>query len=442
MRTMRAAALVLAALAAAPARARAQSAASAEAIARQVIPAVERAVGLKFKHAPDIEVRTHAQLRAYLTHKLAEELPPAELAAVERAYRAFGLIADSTDLGKLMLDLYNEQVAGYYDPDSSALFVVRGADPLVLKLIMAHELVHALQDEYTPLNDILKLKRQNDRQMAGQAVAEGQATLASIEALAPGADVGQVLGNWDAVRNMIRQQQSSMPVFASAPRIVQEGLLFPYLAGAEFMHDFDERRTSPDEEPYGSRMPVSTAQILHPPVYTARHFPNRISFGRAPAGDTLVYDDDFGEFETRVVLETWGDSEPVAIAAAAGWDGDRYELLGTRTGAALLWVTAWTTPAEADAFGRTLVEGWARRTGAAGRAGRAGVTGADYTLPAGARAAAGGAGTGMPAGARRWRVERLNVRGVPVVRLVDAPAAWTGWRAGGLPAPIVSRMTK
>ncbi len=428
MRWLRGAALAVAVLAGTARRALAQNEASAQAIAREVLPDVERAVGLKFRRPPDIEVRTREQLHAYLAHKISEELPPAELEAIERAYRAFGLVPDSTDLGKLMLDLYNEQVAGYYDPDSSALFVVRGADPLVVRLIMAHELVHALQDEYTPLNDILKLKRQNDRQMAGEAVAEGQATLASIEALAPGADVSQILGSWDAVRNVIRQQQSSMPVFAAAPKIIQEGLLFPYLAGAQFMHDFDARRSHPDEEPYGPRMPISTAQILHPGVYAAHRFPERIAFGRAPAGDTLIYDDDFGEFETRVALETWGATEPAAIVAAAGWDGDRYEVLGGRSGTALLWASARTTPAQADTFAAALAAWWARRTGAAGRpAGSHGATEADYAAPT---------------GARRWRVERLDARGVPVVRLVDAPAAWSGWRAGRLPALTASRMPR
>jgi len=429
VRCLRGALLALAALAGAAARAPAQNEASAQAIAREVIPNVERAVGLKFKRAPDIEVRSREQLRTYLGRKMAEDLPPAELQAVERAYRAFGLVPDSTDLGKLMLDLYNEQVAGYYDPDSSALFVVRGTDPLVIRLIMAHELVHALQDEYTPLNDILKLKRQNDRQMAGQAVAEGQATLASIEALAPGTDVSQVLGNWGNIRNMIRQQQASMPVFASAPRIIQEGLLFPYLAGAQFMREFDERRTSPDEEPYGPRMPISTAQILHASVYTARHFPERITFARPGPGDTLVYDDDFGEFETRVALETWGADEHAAIAAAAGWDGDRYEVLGSHTGTVAVWASAWASAAQADGFAGALAAGWGvgHRTGPAAAAGPAGAWGADYT----------GA-----AGARRWRVERLTLRGVAVVRFVDAPAAWTGWRPRALPALALSRMTR
>jgi hypothetical protein len=386
--------LTVGALAATAAVARAQDENAALQIARAVTPSVERAVGLKFKREPAILVRTREQVRGYLSRKLAEELPPRELNAVQRTYRAFGLISDTTDLRRLMLDLYAEQVAGYYDPDSSALFVVRGADPLVLKLILAHELVHALQDQYMSLNAILKLKRQNDRQMAGQAVAEGQATLASIEAMAPGADLSQALGNWDQVRGAIRSQQSAMPVFATAPPIIQEGLLFPYLAGAQFMHDFNARRTRPDEEPYGDRLPVSTAQILHADLYTSHALPDRLRFGRSP-GDTLVYDDDFGEFETGIALETWGVNKAVAESAAAGWDGDRFEVLGSPSGTVVVWATAWRTPADADQFQRALTEGWGR------------------THPRG--------------GADRWRVDRLAIRGINVVRLVAAPAAWKGW---------------
>ena len=409
------AALLGVALAAGGRPARAQDARSAQQIARDVIPGVERAVGLKFRRPPDIEVRSREQVRGYLSRKLAVEVPPSEMAAVQRTYRAFGVVPDSVDLRRLMLDLYSEQVAGFYDPDSSALFVVRGADPLVLKLILAHELVHALQDQYTSLNAILKLRRENDRQMAGQAVAEGQATLASIEALAPGADLDDVLGNWDQVRRLIRAQQSAMPVFASAPPILQEGLLFPYLAGAQFMRDFNARRVRPDEEPYGDRMPISTAQVLHPHVYTMRQVPKRIRFARSPARDTLAYDDDFGEFETRIALETWGVDTATAVAAAGGWDGDRFEVLGTPAGTAVLWVSAWTTADDAAEFQRALAAGWARRTGVA--------------PPASAAGAGGGSGAGYGSGtaARRWRVERVQLPRVIVVRLVDAPARWDGW---------------
>jgi hypothetical protein len=413
-----------AALAAAACAAPARPQSSVEGIARLIIPRVERAVGLKFRRPPDIEVRSREQLRTYLVHKMAEELPPAELAAVERTYRAFGLISDTLDLRRLMLDLYNEQVAGYYDPDSAALFVVRGADSLALRLIMAHELVHALQDEYTPLNAILKLKRQNDRQMAAQAVAEGQATVASVEALVPGTDVGRLLGDWDTMRDLVRSQRGAMPVFASAPLIVQEGLLFPYVAGAQFMSAFDSTRAAPSDEPYGDRMPVSTSQILHPALYRAHHLPLVVAFAPAPPGDTVVYDDDLGEFETRIAFETWRIDEPQAVAAAMGWDGDRFELLGTPSGPALIWVAAWMTPADADRFARALVAGWGRRTGAAG-APAAGAIRASY---------------GPPSAPRRWVVDRLLLAGEQAVRLVDAPAAWTGW--GRLPRVEASRMTR
>ncbi len=373
--------------------ARAQDENAALQLAREVTPGIEQAVGLKFKREPSILVRSREQVRSYLSRKLVEELPPPEMAAVQRAYKALAIVPQATDLRRLMLDLYSEQVAGYYDPDSSALFVVRGADPLVLKLILAHELVHALQDQYTPLNAILKLKRQNDRQMAGQAVAEGQATLASIQALAPGVDLSQALGDWDQVRGLIEAQRAAMPVFANAPAIIQEGLLFPYLAGASFMRDFDARRSRPDEEPYGDRMPVSTAQVLHSDLYTGRVLPQRLGFGPSP-GDTLVYDDDFGEFETKVVLQTWGVDTAAAVAAAAGWSGDRYEVLGTPAGTVAIWAAAWRTSADADQFERAVRIGWARAGGSV---------------------------------SQRWQVDRLVVRGVNVVRFVAAPSAWKGW---------------
>ena len=381
----------------------------AQRIAREIIPQVERAVGLPFKRPPVVALRSREQVRTYLDHKMAEELPPAELAGITRAYRAFGLVPDTLDLRRLMLDLYGEQVAGFYDPDSTVLYVVRGAEPMMVRLILAHELVHALQDQYTPLNAILKLRRQNDRQMAGQAVAEGQATLASIQALAPDADLSQLSRGWQQTRDAIRSQQSGMPVFAAAPHLVQEDLIFPYLAGLDFVRAFDERRTDPREEPYGERMPVSTEQILHPSKYTARERPARVRLA-VPAGDTLLYDDDFGEFDTRTALEAWGANANDAVVAASGWNGDRFEVLGGRLGTALVWAVAWDSPADAAEFERALRLGWQRRTGAA----------------EGSYAAAGSQ--------RRWRVDRLTLSGVAVVRLTDAPAGWAGWRA----APAVT----
>ena len=109
---------------------------------------VERATGLEFKTSPKSALRSRKQVRDYLIRKLDEELPPAKLQGLETAYRLFGLLPDTLTLRSLLLDLYTEQVAGYYDPDSATLFGVQGADPSQLRLVLAHEMVHALQGQY------------------------------------------------------------------------------------------------------------------------------------------------------------------------------------------------------------------------------------------------------------------------------------------------------
>ena len=371
---------------------------------RDVIPQVERAAGMRFRRPPVVLVRSREQVRQFLMRKIEMEYPPAELEASQRAYRAFRLVPDTLDLRRLMVDLYSEQVAGFYDPDSTALFVVRGADAMMVRLILAHELVHALQDQYTQLNSILKLRNQNDRQMAGQAVMEGQATLASLMAMAPGGQLPDLSQVWGMARESIRQQQSSMPVFASAPLIIQEGMLFPYLAGSEFVQQFEQLRASADQLPFNENLPVSTEQVLHISRYSQRDRPVRVTIAAAP-GDTAVYENDFGEFDTRAALMTWGASESDAVAGAAGWNGDRYRVFGTRQGTALIWVTAWDTPADAREFERLLRTGWER--------------------------------TAARAPGRRSAIEALEIDGVKVVRLVEAPEGWAGWRR--LPAV---RLTK
>src|SRR5712691_1156005 len=197
---------------------------------------VERAAGLRFKTPPRSALRTREQVRNYLLGKLDEELPPARMRGMEAGYRLFGMLPDTLSLRALLLELYTEQVAGYYDPDSTTLFGVAGADRSQLRLVLAHEMVHALQGQYLPLDSILKATADNDRLSAAQAILEGQATLASIDVLAPGREVTRTPEFWEMYRDQVQQQQAHMPIFAKAPLVVREALIFPYLDGAEFMH--------------------------------------------------------------------------------------------------------------------------------------------------------------------------------------------------------------
>jgi hypothetical protein len=362
-----------------------------EALARLVDslrPAVEREVGRPFRQTPRSAMRTRSQVRDYLIRKLRDDLPPERLAGIQGAYRLFGLLPDSLDLEPMLLELYTEQVAGYYDPASATLFGVDGVDPLQLKLVLAHEMVHALQDQYLPLDSILTDLRSNDRLAAAQAVLEGQATLASIELMAPGADVMADPEFWEQYREQVTSQQSAMPVFARAPLVLRRTLLFPYVDGAEFMRWW-RSGSGADSMPWGPRMPVSTEQVLHPDRYARGDTPVELGF---VSGPEPAYEDLLGELETRILEAelTGGSAE---AAPPLGWGGDRYRLYRTADGPALVWYVVWDEARHADRF--------------AGRI----VPAVEATRRPGYRTA----------------LDRVEVGGRPGVRFVTAPDRWPAW---------------
>jgi hypothetical protein len=363
-------------------------------VAADVIPRVERSVGVAFRNPPAFAVRTRDQVQQYLVGRLDAEYPPAMMRRIALAYRLFGVIPDTLDFRALLLAVLSEQVVGYYDPDSTTLYVVAGTDPVQVRLVLAHELVHALQGQYLPIDSILESEGDNDRKMAAQAVLEGQATLASLTAMLDSSQVRQLGNFWRDMREDVRRAQERMPVFAAAPLIVREGLLFPYLAGADFMRWFAS--AYPDTQPYGRRMPRSTEQILHPERYRAGDEPVTLRFGPAtPASGELVYEDDWGEFETRIVLQQLTGSESLATGGALGWAGDRFAVFDASGAYAVVWWSVWDHAEAAARFAAVLSRSWGERP---------------------------------PAPGRRWTVEQDNARGRPLVRLIDAPESWPGWR--------------
>lgn len=316
---------------------------------RRAMPQIEESSGLRFKTPPKVEERTRDEVRAFLEKQFNEQLTPLELAGTQEAYRQLGLLPDTLDLRAFLLDLLTEQVAGYYDPTTKVLYVVVDAAPEIRGMTISHELVHALQDQYTRLDSVQSLKGDNDRQLAMQAVIEGQAVYEQMATTLGGADFGMRLpGGWDRVREMIRSAQASMPIFANAPMLIQETLLFPYLSGAEFNRQF--KRARPGQSPY-TPFASSTEQVLHPERHldSIPDLPTRLTLG-APRGGQLVHEDNLGEFETRLFLFEHLKDVNLASRAAEGWDGDRYQVVSTPRGTGITWLTVWDSPVEAAEF--------------------------------------------------------------------------------------------
>ena len=348
-RAAQAGAVVLLVVASASCRSRPESAGGPYGdIVAQAVPAVEKAVGLKFKTPPRIEVRTKEQVRDYVLKQLADTGTMREIAGQSAAYKLLGMIPDTLDLPKLMTRLLEEQIVGFYDPETKVLYIVKGSPKESAQLIVTHELVHALQDQYVSLDSIQKLTSDNDRQSAQQAVFEGEAVYEQIHAmLGPGNIAVAMPGGWDRVRQTIRNNQAAMPIYASAPMVIQETLIFPYLSGAEFVKNFRERE--PGKVPFKD-LPISTSQILHQnEFFDKRVEPTPVSFAPVSAVRP-TYENDLGEFETRLYLYQHLNDVDEAARGASGWNGDRYVTWNTASGPAIAWATVWLTPARAADF--------------------------------------------------------------------------------------------
>jgi len=357
-------------------------------------PVVEQTVGIPFKASPRYAVRSRAQVATYLATKLDEELPPERLTAMHDVYRLLGQVPDSLDIRRLLTALYEEQVAGFFDPDSGMLFVYEGSDvkSAQFKFVLAHELVHALQYDYLALDSIMHQRRDSDRLAAAQAMLEGQATLASMKMMTPGQDLLSDDAIWETFREQLLSARGSMQVFAETPRVLQEGLIFPYLAGAEFVRWYERNRAAAGQ-PYGDAIPVSTEQVLHPQRYASRDMPVDVpmdTVGAAPGESDVM-----GEMGIATLSADMAGAEVVSTTVPIGWAGDRYRLYRSPEGPALVWLIAWDDQRAADRF--------LARTGARLRA----------------RARDG----------YRTAVDAMDVAGHPGTRVVIAPSAWAGWDA-------------
>jgi hypothetical protein len=277
-----------------------------------------------------------------------------EAARDAQMFSLLGLLDRDIDLWQLYADLLGEQVAGYYDDQAPAMYVVRGVGfrgPE--RLTYAHEYVHALQDQHYGIEEGLRYSNDDcdadaDRCAAVSAMLEGDATLLQTQWLRTYA------GEQDLaeLQEFIASYQT--PVFDSAPELLQQDLLFPYVFGLSFVSElFIEGDWVAVDEAY-AHPPVSTEQILHPD-----RFPDDVPILLEVPDISAALGEDWeeagrrvlGEWYTRLTLESLLPSDLVS-EATEGWGGDiLLSLQSLEAGEeALVLVTRWDTFSDAQAF--------------------------------------------------------------------------------------------
>lgn len=314
----------------------------------EYVPKIEEAVGVKFKTPPRLETRSRDQVREFLLLKLKEPAVQKQFGEAEATYKVLGLIPDTMHLADFFVRVLTEQVMGYYDPKTKVLYMVEGAPEEYAGLTLMHELVHALQDQYANLDSLQRIEGDDDRASAVQAIIEGQATYEQIYIMAGGNGniAAQLPGGMESMREAIRQAQATQPVFSSAPIVIREGLLFPYINGFDYVRRFKQRKRA--GFPLDS-MPASTEQLMHEGAFFGTP-PDVPSVVTLPPIANQVAQNNFGEFGTRLFIYQHTRDQDRSIRASNGWDGDRYAIVKTPQGNGIVWASVWDTPGDAAEF--------------------------------------------------------------------------------------------
>ncbi len=330
----------------------------------ELISAAEEVRGLRFAREVPVLVQNSDAIMAFVDSQIETE----RLERARVVYTALGLLQSQLDVRSLLLRLMGEQIVGYYDVEQHRL-VVRddvmrafgGADDQAVDLtearvVLVHELVHALQDQHLGLSATMHGERDSDEENAFHALVEGDATLAMIafamqQLAVPLSDITR---NPARVQNLAEIVQSSPLAgteLGGAPSIIRVPLLSAYVDGLNFAANLhgdggwgrvNRAHTDP---------PASSEQVLHPERFVRRDAPLRLRLDDAKSalgeGYALLHEDTLGELELSVYFGQTG-SERAAQRAAEGWGGDRlYAYRAADQSVAILWLAVFDDESEA-----------------------------------------------------------------------------------------------
>ncbi|MEI6510187.1 MAG: hypothetical protein WCO14_04485 [bacterium] len=272
------------------------------------------------------ETLAETQLKEKLVAMNAEMLNQKDLQSSGKVLQFLGLIPSAQDLEKALLDLYGQELAGFYDIPAKKMFLVqRELMSFPERLTFAHELTHGLVDQHFGLGAFLQplSPRNDDAATAARCLVEGDAGMAQTLYLQAHRSTGAALSLF--LSGLVGEGGA----LASAPSYLRDALLFPYQGGFPFVQAvYQDGGWTAVDQAYATP-PLSSEQILHPEKYLGEPDPPiEVEIPEYPeelAGWTLVRDNVLGEFDFRSWFRSFLPNADADLAAA-GWGGCRYQL--------------------------------------------------------------------------------------------------------------------
>ena len=299
------------------------------AAADELLQQMSEITGLKLLAPLKKSLRSREEIRAYVIKQMNEEKNPAERYADARTAEALGLLPKGFDLDAFMVNVLTEQVEGLYDPKKQEFYIADWSPPSDQRMVMAHELTHALEDQHFHIEAWSRAARPNeDAELARDAVLEGSAMAAMVDYLMLGTGRSlKDLPEFDP--SMLIGEMENTPTLKTAPPFLKDALIFPYISGLNFSAAVLKSTGWAALSNVFEKPPVSTQQILHPALYKSGKTPSDVSLPpleKMLGKDWAKLDENIlGEFGWKEVVRQFLD-EGRATTLSAAWDGDRYAL--------------------------------------------------------------------------------------------------------------------
>jgi hypothetical protein len=337
------------------------------------------------KHEVKRRLVNREEVEAFVGKHITEDEDAKRLRRSELVLKKFGLLPRDFDLGKFLVALLKEQVAGYYDPKTKTVNLLDWVGAEQQKPVLAHELTHALQDQSFDLEKFMKPGDVdlNDKKIvtqsdidndeistARQAVVEGQAMVVLVDyMLAP---LGQSLKDAPQLVNTLKQGMlaatTDAPQFQNAPVYLREALTFPYRYGIDFIA---ELLTSSGKEKafvgLFQNPPKSTRQIMEPKTYiSGEHLEPMplLDFKEAFKNYDRFDVGSVGELDVAVLLDQYAGQD-ASHALYPHWRGGYYYAARPKgdpsSPLAILYVSRWSNAEEASGFSKIYGESLPKR---------------------------------------------------------------------------------
>jgi hypothetical protein len=302
------------------------------------------------------QVEDKPTIRSFIEDRIREELGSDKLQEEALRFKALGIIPKQSDYQKLLMDLYESQVAGYYDNIKKRFVMASWLSDSVQLGIAVHEQTHALQDQHFNLTNFLEHKKYtSDELFARSALVEGDASIVMYNQANQSAGLPS-LEELTNVNLYIMQNVIATGFLAeSNPEAanLMQLMIFPYSSGLHFTHYLLKDNGFSAINRAFKQPPKSTEEILHPEKYgEAQDFEVlNIQDLRDMSKEKidLFAADTLGEFSLGLYLKTLGIEADLATKAASGWAGDLIALSKSEKTKAS-WLILFDNQKEQDEF--------------------------------------------------------------------------------------------